>query len=216
MANWFRPELEQLGQVLDGSIQKASTHLEGHIDRVAAEISNQRSLTKGDVKELIDYAAERFGEAADQRIERAKAELAQLVTDKLAEVRTELSKSAAEQRRTALTNVMLAFVSALLIAAVSYSYNKLTHGEIDVWQTFRIVLLAVGTGNLVWLVIKLWQSYKARSQAGQDLIVASAQYFGLLRIRGLAWPVLTLMLTIALWVAVAYGERLPDPMQLLR
>ena len=83
MANWFKDEIDHVGDRLEIAIEKA-----GH------EISAQRALTKEDVEHLIRYAAEQFGTALDARIDKARHETSELITLKVAQLREQLTEAA--------------------------------------------------------------------------------------------------------------------------
>jgi len=85
MANFFKDEIDHIGDRLEKAIEKAGE-----------EISAQRSLTKSDIEQLIQFAAQQFGQVLDERIEKARHETSELVVSKIAHMREQLSEAAAE------------------------------------------------------------------------------------------------------------------------
>ena len=89
MANFFKDEIDHVGERIEKAIEKASK-----------ELSSQRALTRDDLKEIVKYAGEQFGSALDIRIEKAKHETSDLISSKLLEFRIQLSDAANEQKKT--------------------------------------------------------------------------------------------------------------------
>ncbi len=66
--------ISQAGKELGDVVEHASTQIQANIQSVSEEIHNQRKLTKDDIKELIDYAAEQVGNTLESSLEKTKRE----------------------------------------------------------------------------------------------------------------------------------------------
>ena len=222
MANWLKEEIADFGKTVDKSIDKAkddlgvtlkeavadaSENIGKHIDVISQEINKQRHMTRQDVEALIDYAALKFGAVLDDRIEKAKEETAQLVTDKLNEVRGQLSDAATQQKQVAVRNASVAASAAVFVAILSLAYNKLLHGEIDLLVLFRVSLLALAVGHAVILVFGLLGNYMKSSQDKKNIIIVGAQYLGVFKPKGLLAHTLVFIFTVVAWVAISYWDK---------
>lgn len=208
MANFFKEEINQIGDTIDKSIKTASEEIQTHVDKVGAMLNEQRSITKNDLENLIDYAAARLGESIDTRVKSAKNEIAALVTEKVQEVRLELTSAANEQKRTALRNASVAMASAMAIGLLSMVYRKYLHGEIDLMFVFRATLAALATGHIVWLVQRHLTRYMNLNKAQRNLLVVGTQYLGILRPKGALGHVLLLVLLLACWVVLNFWDKI--------
>ena len=208
MANWFKEEINHFGAVVDTSIQKASLEIQNHIDRVGSEINNQRNLTKNDIENLIDYAAQKFGNALDERIEKAKAETASLVTEKIAEIRQQLTDATNEQKRVAVRNATVAVSAAIIIGVISLLYRKLFQGELDLLTVFRAILLSFACGHGIWILSKYITEYLQSSRTKKNVILIGAQYFGVFRLKGAIGHVLLFIAIVALWALLNFWPQL--------
>jgi hypothetical protein len=204
LANWFKEEIAQFGNTVDSSIQKASAEIQDHIEKIGSELNDQRRVTKDDIEGLIRLAALEFGNALDTRVEKAKSEIASLVTEKIAEARGQLSAAADEQKRTAIRNAVVAVFAAIIVGVISLIYKKLFHGEIDLLSIFRAVLVAVGCGQIVWLMQKYVISYLQLSKTKRSVFVVGAQYIGAFRPRGAMAQMLLLVVVLGLWALLNF------------
>lgn len=207
MANWLKEEIEQFGATVEKSIEKASTELAHHVDNIGTQLNVQRTLTKSDVEKLIDYAAERFGASLDLRVQNAKSEIAALVTDKVAEVRRELTASADEQKQTAIRNASIAIGTAVVIGLLSLGFRKYLHGEVDLFFVSRVVLGALAAGHAVWLARNYLARYVGLNKTQKSLLITGTQYFGVLRPKGVLGHLVLLGLVAVCWVGLSFwGE----------
>lgn len=208
MANWLKEEISQFGETVDASIQKASHEIQSHIDKIGEELNNQRTLTKSDMQALIDYAAIRFGEAIDVRIQVAKTEIATLVTEKVGEVRRELTAAADEQKRTAVRNAGIAIAAAIAIGILSLGYRNYLHGEIDLLSVFRATLGALAVGQIVWLAQRHLGQYFGLNKTQRSVLIASAQYVGAFRPKGALGHLLLFTVIASCWLALNFWPEL--------
>lgn len=208
MANFFKEEIAQFGETVDGSIQKASKQIQVHIDSIGKELNNQRALTKADIEALIDYSAEKFGKAIDQRISTAKLEIATLVTEKVAEVRTQLSQAADEQKQTAVRNATVAVCAAVTIGIISLIYQRYFHGQTNLLTVFRVAIAAIGCGHAIWLSQKYVANYILLPKSKRNMLIIGAQYFGVLKPKGALGHIFLLLFFAALWALLNFWQEI--------
>lgn len=197
MANFFKDEIDHIGDRLEKAIEKAGE-----------EISAQRSLTKSDVEQLIQYAAQQFGKVLDERIEKARHETSELVVGKIAHVRAQLSEAAAEQKRVALRNASVAVGASILVGMVSIYYKKYVHGDIDLIDVFRSVMLAFASGYFALLCFRGFQRFFQSSSLTRNGVVVGLRYFDVLRPRGALGHVVLLAVIIGFWVLLNFAPQL--------
>lgn len=202
MATWFKDEIDHMGDRLEKAIEKA-----GH------EITAQRNLTKADLEYLIRYAAQEFGSALDERIDKARHETSELVTQKIGQLREQLSEAASEQKRVAVRNASVAIGASILVGLVSLYYKKYFHGELDLIDIFRSVLLALASGYMAWLIFRTLQSYFLSPKFKRNAVVVGLKYFDVFRPKGALGHLVVLGLVIAAWALLNYGERLAALLQ---
>lgn len=194
MANWFKEEIDHVGDRLEKAIQQA-----GH------ELGTQRNLTRADLEHLIRYAAEQFGNALDARIDKARHDTSELVTQKIAQLREQLSEAAAEQKRVAVRNASVAVGASILVGMVSLYYKRYFHGELALIDIFRSLLLALASGYLAWVAFRYAQSYFLSPRFKRNAIVVSLRYFDVLRPKGALGHLVVLGLIAAAWVLLNYA-----------
>ncbi|HEU4709191.1 MAG TPA: hypothetical protein VFS17_07765 [Methylophilaceae bacterium] len=195
MANWFKEEIEHFGSRLEEAIQKA-----GH------EFSSQRQLTKEDMQQLIRYAAEQFGEALDQRIEKARDEAKHLIQSQIVEIREQLTEAANEQKRATFRNASVAIGATIIVAMVSLFYNRYFHGEMNLVAIFRSLFLALAAGYAVWMVFRFIQSYVQAPKFKKNAIILGVRYFEVLKPKGAIGHLLAFLLIICVWLMLNYSD----------
>ena len=211
----YKAEVELLGDRMDQSVilagkqlndvvERASAQLDARIQQIGDEIHDQRQLTKTDIEGLIDYAAERFGEALDKRIEKLRDETSNMITDKIEQVRKELTEAASEQKRGALRNAMVAIGASIVVGILSLYYKKYLGGDINLFDIFRSTLLALTVGYALWLIIKQISSYIQSSRLKRNALVVSMRYFEVLRPKGALWQLLGFLLVAGLWIVASF------------
>lgn len=197
MANFFKEEIDHVGDRLEQAIEKA-----GH------EISTQRTLTKGEIEHLIQYAAEQFGNAIDARIEKARLETSELITSKLTQFREQVGEAAAEQKRVAIQNASVAVGASILVGIVSLYYKQHFHGEVELIDVFRSVLLAMGAGYLAWMAFKFAQGYLQTTRFKRNAVVVGLKYFDVLRPKGAIGHLAIFGLIVCAWGLLNFGDKL--------
>ena len=197
MANFFKEEIDHVGDRLEQAIEKA-----GH------EISTQRTLTKGEIEHLIQYAAEQFGNAIDARIEKARLETSELITSKLTQFREQVGEAAAEQKRVAIQNASVAVGASILVGLVSLYYKQHFHGEVELIDVFRSVLLAMGAGYLAWMAFKFAHGYLQTTRFKRNAVVVGLKYFDVLRPKGAIGHLAIFGLIVCAWGLLNFGGKL--------
>ncbi len=77
--NFFKDEIEHLGDKLQTTVKQAGEGLELVVIKASEELAKQRTLTKTDMQELIQFAVQEVGISVDQRLEKAKMEVGDLL-----------------------------------------------------------------------------------------------------------------------------------------
>lgn len=206
MANFFKEEIDQFGARCEGAVKLAGQQLNDTVRQISNELHEQRKFTKDDIRELVDYAADRFGQSLDLRIEKLRSESSQLVTQKIAQVRTELTEAANQQKRVALRNATVAVGSSLLVGMVSLFYRKYLHGDLDLMDVFRSSMLAMAVGYTLWLLFKHIGTYLQSSRLKRNAIVAGLGYLDVLRPKGAIGQVVILVMMVGIWVAATFSS----------
>lgn len=197
MANFFKDEIDHIGDRLEKAIEKAGD-----------EISAQRSLTKSDIEQLIQFAAQQFGQVLDERIEKARHETSELVVSKIAHMREQLSEAAAEQKRVALRNASVAVGASIVVGVLSIYYKKYVHGDIDLIDVFRSVMLAFASGYFALLCFKGFQRFFLSSSLTRNGVIVGLRYFDVLRPRGAWMHIVLLSVILGVWVLLNFAPQL--------
>lgn len=197
MANFFKDEIDHIGDRLEKAIEKAGD-----------EISAQRSLTKSDIEQLIQFAAQQFGQVLDERIEKARHETSELVVSKIAHMREQLSEAAAEQKRVALRNASVAVGASIVVGVLSIYYKKYVHGDIDLIDVFRSVMLAFASGYFALLCFKGFQRLFLSSSLTRNGVIVGLRYFDVLRPRGAWMHVVLLSVIFGVWALLNFAPQL--------
>lgn len=194
------------GQQLNEVVERASDQLDERIKQVSDAVHDQRQLTKADIEGLIDYATISLGKVLDERIEKLRIESSTMITDKIEQVRSELSEAAVEQKRGAIRNAMVAVAASILVGIVSIYYKKYLGGDINLVDIFRSVLLSLTVGYAVWLVFKQVSAYIQSSRLKRNAVIVGLKYFDVLRPKGVLWQVLGLAGILGLWAVANYTD----------
>ena len=190
---------EKLGQVVSEGIAGASSELrdvvigaskevDTKLDKISMELHNQRSFTKTDIKELVDYAADKIGATIDDRIHVMKSEIATLVQEKVEYFKTEVDaffvtrqQDLSRERRRLIANVLIAVTASVLVGAISLMYQRYVQGTLNLFGIFRVVFASLSGGYGVYVLVKLIQRYVRMSEHKKYLVYLSMRYWGVLR-----------------------------------
>lgn len=178
--------VDRAGDRLSQVVDNASQAIDDKLDKISVELHEQRSMTKDDVREMVDYAAERLTVVLDDRIAAMRREIAGLVEEKTEYFKAEIDtffikrqQDLARERRRLLINIVLASGAALAVGAVSLFYQGVR--EWDLLTVFRIVLASLAGGYSVWLVLSLLRGWLRMKEHRKDLVFMAARYWGWLR-----------------------------------
>ena len=242
---WFEKEMdyarENLGQVSRAAIEHASEKLDGvvregiaqasdevrevvlqasrevdaKLDKISAEIHSQRQFTKADVKEMVDYAADRLGAAMDERTRVMKSAIAMLVQEKVEYLKQEVDaffiqrqEDLARERRRLIANVLIAVAASLAMGALSLMFHRVGQGNLDLLDMFRIVFASLGGGYLVYMLVNLALRYRRMSEHRKDLVFLTMKYWGILRPESLFSHVALALALLALAFLLLFPEYL--------
>lgn len=192
------------GEVRDVVLQ-ASREVDAKLDKISAELHSQRQFTKADVKEMVDYAAERLGAAMDERTRVMKSEITALVQEKVEYLKHEVDaffirrqEDLARERRRLFANVMIAAAASLAMGGLSLMFHRLDRSDLDILGVFRVVFAALGGGYLVYMLVNLARRYRRMSEHRKDLVFLTMKYWGILRPENLFIHVALLVVLLGL------------------
>ena len=178
--------VDRAGDRLSQVVDNASQAIDEKLDKISQELHSQRSMTKDDVREMVDYAAERLTVVLDDRIAAMRRETAGLVEEKTEYFKAEIDaffikrqQDLARERRRLLINIVLASGAALAVGAVSLFYKGIR--EWDLLTVFRVVMASLAGGYGVWLVLSLLRGWLRMTEHKKDLVFVAARYWGWLR-----------------------------------
>ena len=178
--------VDRAGDRLSQVVDNASQAIDEKLDKISQELHSQRSMTKDDVRDMVDYAAERLTVVLDERIAVMRREITGLVEEKTEYFKAEIDaffikrqQDLARERRRLLLNIVLATCAALGVGAVSLFYKGMR--EWDLLTVFRVVLASLAGGYAVWLVLSLLRGWLRMTEHRKDMVFLAARYWGWLR-----------------------------------
>ena len=196
--------VSEAGRELRDVILHAGQEIDAKLDKISQELHNQRQFTKDDVKEMVDYAADRLSTVLDERVAVAKREISSLVQEKVEYFKEEIDdffirrqEDLARERRRLLINVLIAVTASLLVGAVSWLYHSWVGGVLDIFGIFRILLASLTGGYLVYLTISFVRHWLTMSEHKKDAMYITMRYWGVLR-PGSIFMNVVLLCTLAL------------------
>lgn len=205
LADVVKEGVGQAGSELKDVIWQASKEIDTKLDKISQEIHAQRQFTKGDVRELVDYAGDRLGALMDERIVRAKEEISTLVEEKVEYFKQEVDsffierqRDLARERRRLFINVAVAVLASLSLGFISWLYHQYLGGGIDVFAIFRIVFASLAGGYTAYLVVKLIRRWLSMSEHRKDTLFLVSRYWGVLRPESIFGTVVLVCLMAAL------------------
>ena len=215
----------QAGGELKDVIWKASQEIDAKLDKISVELHNQRQFTKDDVRELVDYAADRLGNVLDERVAVAKREISSLVQDKVEYFKHEVDsffiqrqQDLARERRRLFYNVLIAFSASILVGFVSWLYQHFVQGSLDLFGVFRIVFASLTGGYAVYLLVRLILRWQRMSEHRKDVMFLTMRYWGALRPESIFSTLLLICILALLFGLVLFPDilsQIPGGKQLL-
>lgn len=225
LGNVVKEGAASMGAELRDVIMDASQEIDAKLDKISAELHNQRQFTKDDVREMVDYAADRLGTVLDGRMAVAKNEIAALVQDKVEYFKHEVDsffiqrqQDLSRERRRLFFNVLIAVGASVLVGFVSWLYQHFVAGSIDLFGVFRIVFASLTGGYAVYLVIRLAWRWQRTSEHRKDVMFLAMRYWGVLRPQSVFSTLLLICVLALLFGLVLFPEilvQLPGGKQLL-
>lgn len=196
-------------------VQGASREVDAKLDKISSELHSQRQFTKSDLREMVDYAADRLGAAMDERTRVMKTEIAALVQEKVEYLKHEVDaffiqrqQDLARERRRLIANVLIAVTASLAMGVLSLMFHRVGQGSLDMLGIFRIVFASLGGGYLVYLLINMVIKYRRMSEHRKDFVFLTMKYWGILRPESLFSHVLLVVVLIGLGLLLFYPENI--------
>jgi hypothetical protein len=194
--------IQQVSTELSDVIRLAGAQVDRNIALLSDEIHNQRSMTKDDIKELIDYSTAQIGAAIDQRILAIKHETSCLINEKVEMLKAELDDAAVISRKTMYTNVAISIAAAISMAIIGLIYKKISLGELNLLNVFRVSLLSCATFTFVLSGLKALQRWRSMKLAKKGVATVAIGYFGVLRPNGAIGLFALSLLLLAVWAGM--------------
>ncbi len=183
-----REGVAQAGAELRDVVQGAGREVDAKLDKISQELHSQRSMTREDVRELVDYAAEKLGATLDERIRVMRGEITELVQEKVEYLKSEVDdffvqrqQDLARERRRLIINVFIAVGASVLVGLVSLLYHKLVAGGLDLFALFRVIFVSLTGGYAAWLLVNLARRYMRLAEHRKDMVFLAMRYWGVLR-----------------------------------
>lgn len=203
------------GRELREVVESTSREIDAKLDKISEELHSQRQFTKDDVRELVDYAAERLSNVLDDRIAVMKREISELVREKTEYFKAEVDaffiqrqQDLARERRRMVLNIALALAASLAVAVVGLWYKGVIGGaEVDMFTVFRIVLAALTGGYGVYLAVNLLTRWLRLAEHRKDMLFLAARYWGVLRPASLFGTFVMLVLAAIVLLLLAFPEQ---------
>ncbi|MFZ6657086.1 hypothetical protein [Undibacterium sp. TJN19] len=198
--------IHQLSNEVSEVIRQAGEQVDRNIALLSDEIHNQRSMTKDDIKALIDYSTAQIGAAIDQRIVAIKHETSTLINEKVDLLKCELEDAAVNSRKTMYANVAISIGAAMVMALIGLVYKKISLGEVNLLNVFRVSLLSCATFAFVLSVLKVIQRWRSMKRVKKGVATVAISYLGVLRPNGAAGLFLLSLLLLAGWAWLYLGK----------
>ncbi len=202
-----------VGTELREVVESTSQEIDHKLDKISAELHNQRQFTKDDVREMVDYAGDRLATVLDARVAVAKEEISSLVQEKVEYFKAEVDsffiqrqQDLARERRRLLFNVMIAVLASLSVGVVSWFYQHLVRGEMDLFGVFRVVFSALTGGYVVYLLVKMFLRWRRMAEHRKDVMFMAMRYWGVLRPESVFSNVVLLAVLALLLGLVAFPD----------
>lgn len=203
----------EAGHELRDVILHVSEEIDVKLDKISQELHDQRQFTKDDVKEMVDYAADRLSAVLDERVAVAKREISSLVQEKVEYFKEEIDdffirrqQDLARERRRLFINVLIAVSASLLVGAVSWFYHRWIGGGLDIFGIFRILFASLTGGYVVYLAISLVRRWLTMSEHKKDAMYLTMRYWGVLRPESIFFNLLLLCVLALLFGLLLFPD----------
>lgn len=192
----------------------ASHEVDAKLEKISVELHSQRTFTKTDVKELVDYAAATLARTLDDRVHVMKTEITALVQEKVEYLKHEVDsffvqrqQDLARERRRLMVNVLIAVSASFIVGVVSLIYHRYIQDSLDMFGIFRVVLASLTGGYGVYLLVKLVQRYTRMSEHKKDLLYLGMRYWGVLRPENIFVHLIFLMTLLLMFGLLLFPEQ---------
>jgi hypothetical protein len=162
---------------------------------------------------MVDYAADRLGEAMDERTRVMKSEITALIQEKVEYLKHEVDaffiqrqQDLARERRRLIANVLIAVAASLAMGVLSLMFHRVGEGSVDMLGIFRIVFASLGGGYLVYLLVNMVIKYRRMSEHRKDFVFLTMKYWGILRPESLFSHALLVAALIAMGALLFFPE----------
>lgn len=196
--------IEQAGTQLSNVVVQAGEQVQENIKVLSDELHNQRRLTREELITLIDYASDRLGKTMDDRISAAKTEASTFISEKLAQMKSEFEDAAIKSRKTLYLNIGFSFGAAVAMAVVGLVYKKISLGELDVFNLFRVLLISSAVGTGIFAALKAVATWRALNRTKKNIATTVLNYASVLRPNG-AWGLFVIAaILVTAWLGLTF------------
>lgn len=204
LAPMVQNAIKQAGDELNQVVDKAGQEVQESIAALSKEIHDQRSLTRDDLKAVIDYAAEKLGQTIDVRLQTAKLEATTFVTERIAHLKGQLEDAAIKSRKTLYANLAISVTTALAMAILGVIYKKISLGELDIFAAFRVMLLSAAAGTAMYSGLKMLQNWASLNQSKKKAATVVLNQLAILRPNGAIALFLVSLLLVVAWAFMTF------------
>lgn len=209
-----RDGIREAGGELRDVVLETSREVDHKLATISDELARQRNFTKSDVKELVDYAAERMGETLDARMGNFRNEINELLESKVEYFKREVDtffirrqRDLARERRRLVANVLLAGCSSLAVGGVSLLYHRVNAGTgLDVFTVFRIVFASLAGGYAVYLLVNVLLKLTRMAEHKKDTLFVVMRYWGVLKPQSIFMQVAVLVVMAVVYVLLFFPD----------
>lgn len=210
-----RDGIEHASTELREVVESTSQQIDAKLDKISDELHSQRQFTKSDVKELVDYAADKLGVTIDERVHVMKLEITALVQEKVEYFKHEVDsffiqrqQDIARERRRLFMNIFIAVGASFLMGGVSLMYHRYSAGTVDLFGIFRIVFISLAAGYLAYMAATMLRRYRQMTEHKKDVMFLAMKYWGFLRPESIFGHLLLIVLLLVLYAVMFYPELL--------
>jgi hypothetical protein len=205
--------IAQASSELREVVSNASHVVDAKLDKISDELHSQRQFTKNDVKELVDYAADKLGATVDARVAVMKQEITSLVQERVEYFKQEVDsffvqrqQDIARERRRLFMNILIAISASFSMGVISLMYHRFSAGTLDLFGIFRIVFVSLAAGYAAYLLVAFIRRYRQMTEHRKDLMFLAVRYWGVLRPESIFGHLLLVLVLLAGYGVIFYPE----------
>lgn len=211
LADVMREGITEASGELREVVFSASREVDAKLDKISAELHSQRQFTKDDVRELVDYAAEKLAATVDERVSVMRVEITSLMQERVEYLKAEVDsffirrqEDLARERRRLVANILIAVVASVAMGGVSLMYHRTLAGGMDIFGLFRAVFVALMAGYGVYLLVRFARRYRSMAEHRKDLFFLAMRYWGVLRPESVFGHAVLILVLIALYAVLFF------------